>query len=56
MASYAVAVKRGVLSREEAVRMVNESLDVAEQTTPARNRGWLYHFVKRDGSPMLDIG
>ena len=52
--AWAVAARRGRLSREAAIAWMDESLTFVQQTSPKKNRGWLYHFTDPEGRPKFD--
>jgi hypothetical protein len=52
--AWAVGVEDGLLDRSAAIRWMNESIDFVVGTNPAKNRGWLYHWIDPEGCPKLN--
>lgn len=51
MAVHARRAEAGQIARDQAVRMVGQTIDTLVKKNPAKNRGWLYHFTDKDGNP-----
>jgi hypothetical protein len=52
--AWAVAAEDGLLDRSAVIHWMNESIDFVVGTNPAKNRGWLYHWIDPEGRPKLN--
>lgn len=52
--AWAVAADDGLICRDKAVKWVGDSIDFIQAKNPARNRGWLYHWIDKDGRPQMN--
>lgn len=40
------------LPRPVAIQYINQAIDTTMSHNPRRNRGWLFHFLHKDGTPL----
>lgn len=52
--AWAVGVEEGLLERQKVLDWINASIDYVVSRTPAKNRGWLFHFLDPDGNPKFN--
>lgn len=52
--AWAIASQKNIISKEQAITWINQTLHTVKTTNPAKNRGWLYHFMDIHGSPKFD--
>lgn len=53
MTAWAIASQYDVISKEQATAWVHQTIDFVFLKNPKRNKGWLYHFLDREGEPLF---
>jgi len=50
----AIMASESKIPRENVIQDLNEMLDYVQKITPKETRGWLYHWLNKDGTPAFN--
>lgn len=53
MSAWAIAAERKIMPKEKAREWINQTIDFVFLKNPKKNRGWLYHFLDKNGNPLF---